>query len=122
MIKSITTGAHLITTGGSPMMPYISPGAQGAGQMRYNTSSNNMEVWDGVTWKELGMGYANIELTGEAVSLLEWARKKRNEELESEQLAKENPIIQDLLEQIKLKQDQLRMAAILVKEEQKVTT
>lgn len=122
MIKSLTAGQFINVMNGSPMMPYISPGAQGAGQMRYNTSSNNIEVWDGVTWKELGMGYANIELTSEAVSLLEWARKKRNEELESEQLAKENPIMQDLLEQIKLKQDQLRMATILVKEEQKVTT
>jgi len=52
MIKSITSSSPYITvTGGSPMTPYFSPGAQGAGQMRFNTSSNNIEVWDGVTWK-----------------------------------------------------------------------
>jgi hypothetical protein len=63
---------------------------------------------------------ASVDLSGEAVSLLEWARKKRNEELELARLAETNPTIKDLMDQIKQKQEQLSIVQTLIKEEVKV--
>lgn len=82
MIKGITgTGKYVRVTGGTPSNPYISPGSVGAGMMRYNSNMNCIEVNDGNSWKDMGGNYANVELTHEAESLLDWARKKRDEEM-----------------------------------------
>lgn len=101
MIKGITSSSQYITvSGGNAMNPYFSPGAQGAGQMRYNTVSSNMEVWDGVVWKELGTAYASVDLSYEAQELLRWARDARNRELTREARIKSNPALRKAYEAI----------------------
>lgn len=101
MIKGINSSSQYITvSGGNAMSSYFSPGAQGAGQMRYNTNSNNIEVWDGVTWKELGTSYASIDLNYEAQELLRWARETKNKELAREARIKKNPALQKAYEAI----------------------
>lgn len=101
MIKGITSNSSFVTVnGGSAMQPYFSPGAQGAGQMRYNTNTNNMEVWDGVTWKELGTTYTSIDLSYEAQELLRWAREAKNKELAREQRIQNNPALRKAYEAI----------------------
>jgi hypothetical protein len=88
--------------------------------MRYNPNNQNIEVYDGSTWIILSAHHANINLSDEAVSLLEWARKKRNEELERERLAETSPAIKDLVNQIKDKEEQIKIVQTLLKEEVKV--
>jgi hypothetical protein len=90
-------------------------GLQGVGNMRYNTSSQNMEVFDGNNWVMLNMSNPSIGLNVEAESLLDWAKQKRNEELELLNLAQTNTAIKDLLEQVKIKQDQIKMVQTLLK-------
>ena len=102
MIKGISQGGRYITvTGGSPSNPYISPGSQSAGMMRYNTNMNTVEVYDGSTWKDIGSSYATVGLTTEAEALFDWTRKKRDEELQLEALAKEHPAINIALDNLK---------------------
>jgi len=113
MIKSITpSGRYIQTGGGSPMQPYISPGAQGAGQVRYNTNTHHMEVWDGMSWKEISNNYVSVGLTGEAEMLLDWARAKRDEDLRFKTLMESHPGIQDLKEKLDI------MVALVTKEQQ----
>ena len=101
MIKGITSSSQYITvSGGNAMNPYFSPGAQGAGQMRYNTVSSNMEVWDGVVWKELGTSYVSVDLNYEAQELLKWARDTRNKELAREARIRSNPALRKAYEAI----------------------
>jgi len=101
MIKGITSSSQYITIqGGNPMQNYFSPGAQGAGQMRYNTTSNNVEVWDGVTWKEISTSYASVDLSYEAQSLLQWARQARDKELAREARIRSNPALKKAYEAI----------------------
>jgi hypothetical protein len=101
MIKGINSSSQYITIqGGNPMQNYFSPGAQGAGQMRYNTNSNNVEVWDGVTWKEISTSYASVDLSHEAQSLLQWARQTRDKELAREARIRDNPSLQKAYEAI----------------------
>jgi len=112
MIKSISSmGRYIQITDGSPMTPYFSPGAQGAGQVRYNTNSGNMEAWDGVTWKEISSNYSSIGLTVEAESLLDWARVKRDEEIKFKFLTESHPGIRDLKEKLDI------MTALVAKEQ-----
>ena len=112
MIKSITqTGRYMQISGGT-MTPYFSPGAQGAGQLRYNTTNCHLEVWDGVTWREISNNHASVGLTSEAESLLDWARDYRVKVMEQEQLMQSHPAVKDLKEK-------LDMMIVLVREEEK---
>ena len=124
MIKSIHSSSPFITvSGGNPGSTYIgnySNNAPGVGNMRYNPNSQNIEVYDGSTWIILSAHHTNINLSDDAVSLLEWARKKRDEDLERERLAQTNPVIKDLVNQIKDKEEQIKVVQTLLKEEVKV--
>lgn len=91
MIKGLTGGQYISVIGGDVSNPYISPGAVGAGMMRYNPNMNCMEVNDGNSWRQLGMNYASVDLTGEAVALLDWAKKKKAEEDKIDELCKKYP-------------------------------
>ena len=117
MIKSIHSSSPFLTvSGGNPGSTYIGnySNAPGVGNMRYNPNNQNIEVYDGSTWIILSAHHANINLNTEAVSLLEWARKKRDEELERERLAETNPAIKDLIMQIKDKEEQISMIETLL--------
>lgn len=101
MIKGISSNSqYVIVNSGNAMNNYFSPGAQGAGQMRFNTNANNIEIWDGVTWKELGTSYASIDLSPEAQELLKWARETKNKELAREARIRSNPALRKAYEAI----------------------
>jgi hypothetical protein len=91
MIKGITPSRYITVSGGSPSNPYISPGAVGSGMMRYNGNMNCIEVNDGNMWKQLESTYATVELTGEAQSILDWAKKKMYEEQQLDELCEKYP-------------------------------
>ena len=56
-----------------------------------------------------------VGLTGDVESIIQWARQKRAEEFEYERLAKAHPAVKDLLNQIKDKEEQIKMIMTLVK-------
>jgi len=117
MIKGIMSSGRYITVTNTSSSTYINgySGLQGVGNMRYNTSSQNMEVFDGNNWVMLSMAIPSIGLNSEAESLLDWARKKRDEELELQSLAQEHPSIKDLVNDIENKKDQIKMIRTLIK-------
>ena len=100
MIKGITGGKYIMVSGGSSSDPYISPGAVGAGMVRYNSNMNCMEVNDGSMWKQLGMSYATITLDSEAESLLNWAKAERDKQRLREKRIQENPALKKAYEAI----------------------
>ena len=50
-ITSSSPLIHINTS--STHTPYISPGAQSAGMLRYNTGTHKTEVYDGNGWQQL---------------------------------------------------------------------
>jgi uncharacterized radical SAM superfamily protein len=65
----------------------------------------------------MNTSYATVGLSTDAESILDWAKKKRDEEIEIDLLAADNPTIKNLLEQIKEKEDQIQMVMTLIKKE-----
>ena len=103
MIKGINSSSPYITVqGGQPGSTYINNfgGAQGVGNMRYNTSSQTMEVYDGNNWQQLGMSYATVDLSYDAQQLLEWARKEQRKQMERESKIQSNPALRKAYEAI----------------------
>lgn len=123
MIKSIgTSGRWLTMTGNSAMTPYIPPGANGAGMMRWNPSMNCIEVNDGNSWKMLDMTSAYIDVSPDADQVLSWAKKRMEEEREWERLADTNPAVKIALENLNKAREQLTITAHLSKEHEKTTS
>lgn len=123
MIKGINSSSRYIAvSGGMAASPYISPGSVGAGMMRWNPNTNCMEVNDGNMWKTIDMGYATVELTPDAESLLEWARKKRGEEATLRALAEKNSAVKIALDNLEQAQQQLDITAHLAREYEQTTS
>lgn len=119
MIKGINaTGRYTIVTGGATGSMYVNnySGQPGVGNMRYNPSSSSIEVFDGGTWQQLSTSYASVGLTGEAETLLDWAREQRNKQLAYESMAKDHPAIQNALDAFKRAEEQLDLIYKLSKD------
>lgn len=118
MISNITPSGKYIQVSGSGST-YVSrsynSNAKMVGDMMYDVDAQCIKVFDGGSWTTLASPSVSVGLNYEAESLLDWARKKRNEELEREQLAETNPAIKDLLSQIKTKEEQIQMVMTLLK-------
>jgi hypothetical protein len=120
MIKSISkTGRYLQVNGGNAGTNYINnySGAQGIGNMRFNTGNQNIEIYDGNGWIQLSGAHATVGLDSEAVDLLDWAKAKREEERKIERLIETNPAAKIAYEAVVKAQEQLKITTILSKDE-----
>jgi len=117
MLKTINgSGRYMMVNGGMPATTYINNSSGlGAGNIRWNASTQSMEVYDGYTWMQINTSHASVGLTPDAESALSWAIKKQYEEAELERLAKSNPTIADLVEQKKNLDHKIKMVQTLVK-------
>lgn len=120
MIKSIQGGRYVQVVGGVSPVPYISPGSQSAGMMRYNTNSQNIEVYDGVGWQAFPNDYVTVALNADAESLLDWARQERDRQYQREQLIKDKPHLQKALDAIKRAEENFDILATLSEEQASV--
>ena len=118
MIKAIHTSGHYIQVIGGSASTYVNanPGAQGVGNLRFNTSGQRLEVYDGSSWQELNMPHASIGLNADAEAAIEWAHRQMTEERRLATLAKEHPAVADALEAVRQAQERVRIVAALVQE------
>jgi hypothetical protein len=115
MIKTIAQRGRYVTVTGGTSSTYVNgyAGLQGVGNIRYNTSNQNLEVYDGNTWIPMNMGYVDIGLTHEAESLLDWAKQKRDEELLLKARMEKHPGLREAYERLEI------MKALTLEEETK---
>ena len=118
MIKGITQSGRYTQVSCGTSSTYVNgySGSQGVGNVRYNTSTQNMEVYDGNNWVMLNMGFASVGLTGEAEMLLDWAREQRDKQLAYQSMAKDHPAIKNALDALKRAEEQLDLVYKLSKE------
>ena len=123
MIKTVNgTGRYVMVQGGFPATTHIntSSGYMNVGDVRFNTNTQMLEVYDGNRWVELNTSHASVGLTPDAEMAIDWAKQKLNEELALERKAKDNPAIADLLIQRNTINEQIKMIEILTKDDVKV--
>lgn len=121
MIKGITqSGRYSMVSGGMPSSTFYQNGQPMAGMVRYY--NNELEVYDGNMWHRVANSYATVGLTPEAEELLDWAKQKRNEELDIQLQAKNNPAVKVAYENLKRAEEQLKITTILSKDEEQTTS
>ncbi len=118
MIKNITGTGKYIQVTEVVASNYVNNhiALQGVGNVRFNTYNQTMEMYDGNIWATLNMSQANVSLNLEAEELLDWARQKRQEELEYKYLSETNPAVKIALDNLKKAKKQLDVTIILSKE------
>ena len=109
MIKNIAGSAYITVNGSTPSMPYISPGANGAGMVRYNGNMQQLEINDGNSWLSIGMSYPTIELSRDAVEVLEWARLERTKQRVMAERIEQNPALKKAYEAVLRAQENFDM-------------
>ena len=93
MIKNINSNSEHITVSDTTLPTYINGfnGMQGVGNIRFNTSNQDMEVYDGNNWLTLYRGTAFIDLAYRTKEILQWAEKKMKEEEQLDALCEKYP-------------------------------
>ena len=110
MINNITVTSPFLSTS-SYGSPHIGSNGQSAGQIRYNTSMQQLEAYDGVSWIMLSQN-VSVGLSYEAEEVLRWAGYKMREEDELKAKMEKYPALKSAYEQFKI-------VEILVHEEEK---
>lgn len=123
MLKTVNSmSRHMMVNGGMPATTYINtgPGYMSVGDIRFNTNSQNLEVYDGQIWRELNTTHASVGLTPDAEMALDWAINKKREDAMLEEKAKSSPALADLLKEKQKIEDQIKVVEILTKDDVKV--
>jgi hypothetical protein len=106
------TSPHLTTS--SYQAPYIGNNGQSAGNMRYNTMTQQMEVFDGSIWISISQN-VTVGMSWTAEEAIRWAQEKMQEESELKAKIEKYPTLKHAYEQYK-------MVEALVYEEEKIGT
>ena len=75
-------GKHVIVGGGNSASNYINTGAgmMGVGDLRFNTSTQQIEFYNGQNWQTFIMAQATVGLAGPAETAIDWALDKIQQE------------------------------------------
>ena len=113
MIKGLQGISGITVGGGNTALPYVGPNANNpmTGMLRIN--GTEMEVFNGSSWQQLSTSYATVSLDQDTQDLLQWARKKRDEESKWYSLASSNEAVRIALEQLEQAKTRLELTAIL---------
>jgi hypothetical protein len=112
MIKNITTDTTWIQQQNSyHSVPPMSPGAQSAGILRWNTNTNTIEVYNGMSWYTIDTS-VSLDLSEQAKQTLSWAYDKMIEERKLKELLARHPGLKEL-------NDKFEMMKVLCQEEEK---
>jgi hypothetical protein len=116
MIKNVYGSGPYLTTTNNSATNYMNnySGAQGLGNIRFNTTIQGLEVYDGTMWHPIMMDTVSVSLTGDAVDAIGWVNQKRVEEHKIKELAEKHPAVADQLAAVREAEEKLRMITALV--------
>lgn len=110
MISGVYSHSKYVTiTGGNPGLPQIysynsgsqCSGAQSfAGEIRFNTSMQCLEIFDGSAWRPWAASSANVALSARAEQLLDWAERKMQQEQHLQELMDKHPGLREAQERL----------------------
>ena len=100
MINNLSiTSPHLTTSAHSAQ--YIGNNGQSAGTVRWNTSGQQMEVFDGSTWITINQNIT-IGMTWTAEEAIRWAERKMQDERDLEERIAKHPGLKDAYEKFQI--------------------
>lgn len=110
---SISNAASPYVFVGPNTSSYVGSNGPAAGMVRYNTTNQQLEAFDGMVWIRIANDQS-VGLTSDAVEAIHWARDRIIKEQQLKELAKKHPGIADAVEQLNKASEQLEIMVQLV--------
>jgi len=116
MIKGLQGISGITVSGGNTSVPYVNqnPNNPVTGMLRIWGS--DMQVFDGSSWINMSTSYATVGLDQDVLDIVQWARKKRDEEMAWKSLATDNKAVKIALDNLEQARQQLDITAKLARE------
>ena len=116
MIKGLQGITGITVTHGNTSVPYINQTSNNPIQGMIRVYGSDMQVFDGATWLNMNAGYATVSLDQDILDIVQWARKKRDEEQNILAAAEKHPAIRIAMDNFAKAKQQLDVTIILSKE------
>ena len=116
MIKGLQGIGGLTVQGGNVSLPYIGPNINNPIQGMMRVNNTDLEVFNGTSWQSLPSSYATVGLDQDVLDLVQWARKKRDEESKWYALASSNEAVRIALDHLEQAKTRLELTAILARD------
>lgn len=100
MIKSIMGSDNVVVNGGIVSLPYIPMNSNNPIQGMIRVNGQDLQVFDGGSWVQLGVSHATVDLSVETQELLQWAKDERSRQEARQFRIKNNPALQKAYEAI----------------------
>jgi hypothetical protein len=122
MIKGLMGTTGITVGGGNTNLPYVGPNSNNpmTGMMRVN--GTEIEVFNGSSWQQLSTSYATISLDQDILDIVQWARKKRDEEDKWYKLASSNEAVRIALDHLEQAKTRLELTAHLARDYEQTTS
>jgi hypothetical protein len=122
MIKGLTGTCGVTVSGGNTALPYVNqnPNNPMQGMLRINMSE--LEVFTGSNWQQVPSSYATVSMDQDVLDIVQWARKRRDEELAWQNLAATSEAVKIALDNLKQAKQQLAITAHLAKDINETTS
>ena len=115
-----TTGISV--GGGNTALPYVGPNSNNPMTGMLRIHGTEMEVFNGSSWQMLSTSYATVGLDQDVLDIVQWARKKRDEEMMWKSLATDNKAVKIALDNLEQARQQLDITAKLAREYEQTTS
>ena len=102
MIKGLQGSAHVVVNGGNTSVPYVPMNASNPIQGMIRVNGTDMQVFDGATWIMMNTSYATVALSPTTEEVIDWARRKMQEEKDLHERMKQHPGLKSSWEQFKI--------------------
>jgi hypothetical protein len=121
MIKGLTGTCGVTVSGGNTALPYIGPNTNNpmTGMLRINATE--MEVFNGSSWQQISSSYATVSMDQDILDIVQWARKKRDEEDKWYKLASSNEAVRIALDHLEQAKTRLELIAHLARDYEQTT-
>jgi uncharacterized protein YqfA (UPF0365 family) len=122
MIKGLQGITGITVSGGNTALPYVGPNSNNPMTGMVRIHGTEMEVFNGSSWQILSTSYANVGLDQDVLDIVQWARKKRDEEMMWQSLAKDNKAVKIALDNLEQAKQQLDITAKIAREYEQTTS
>jgi hypothetical protein len=102
MIKGLQGSAHVVVNGGNTSVPYVPMNAMNPIQGMIRVNGTDMQVFDGTTWIMMNTSYATVALSPTTEEVIDWARRKMQEEQGLHERMERHPGLKQAYEQFKI--------------------
>ena len=116
MIKNLISGPGIDVLN-NVAGPYIDQNNSNPMQGMLRIWGTDLQVFNGSAWVNVYASSSMVALDPEVLDLLAWARKKKFEESEMQQLSETHPAVKIAVENLKKAQEQLEVTTILSKDQ-----